>query len=142
MRIAFDIGGVISKYPEIFRPLMLQLQHAGTEVYIITDMQKRDAILELLRINDFDFVPSTNVYSASYDEHGEACKAVLCEQLQIDMLFDDFIGYTTPQGAAVRLLVMPDCEQPYYADSWKTPESVEQFGRRRYTKRQNKGRDA
>lgn len=140
MKIAFDIGGVISKYPDIFRVLMLQLQHAGATVLVITDMHGHDEVVELLKLNDFDFVPLANIHCADYDTHGEGCKALLCEELGVDMFYDDFIGYTTAGGAPVRLLVMPDATRPYYADNWKVPKESK-FGRQRYTKRQAKGRD-
>jgi hypothetical protein len=143
VKIAFDVGGVLSKYPELYRELVEGLVLAGIEVFVITDMHEKDKVVELLRMNDFigprGFVPK-NVYCANYDEHGEGCKAVLLDELQIDMFYDDFIGYAVVSGCPIRCLVMPDADKPYYADSWKMPDGPT-FGRRTFTKRQAKGRD-
>jgi hypothetical protein len=153
VKVAFDIGGVISKYPGEFRELIASLIRGAHQVFVISDMHPREKIIQVLRMNHFvtdepwplggvALVPEDNVYSADYETHGEACKAVLLEQLQVDLFFDDFIGYVTPGGAPIRLLVMPDHEKPYYADSWKMPDGEPAFGRRTYTKKQTKGRDA
>jgi hypothetical protein len=145
MRVAFDVGGVLSKYPEQFRQLIKTLRSptwcVGSEVFVISDMHPKQKIVDILRLNDFSDIPEENVYSADYDTYGEACKAILLEELKIDMFFDDFIGYVAVGGAPIRLLVMPDAETPYYADSWKMPEGEPTFGRRTYTKKQAKGRD-
>jgi predicted glycosyltransferase len=53
MKVAFDIGGVLSKYPDVFRPLIVQLQHTGIEVFVITDMHDVEKIAEMLAENDF-----------------------------------------------------------------------------------------
>lgn len=142
MRIAFDIGGVLSKYPEYFRPFIVNLMDAGVEVFVITDMHPHEEVLQTLAMNDFDRIPAENVRCADFTVHGEGCKMVLLEELKIDMFFDDFIGYMTPGGAPIRLLIMPDHERPYWADTWKVPAGKDmEFGRRRFTKRQVKGRD-
>jgi len=155
MRVAFDVGGVLSKYPGEFRELIANLIRGGNEVFIISDIHPRERILDLLRMNHFvtdderwpigpALIPEENVYSADYHTHGEACKAVMLEQLGIDMFFDDFIGYVTPiigEHRTIRFLIMPDHEKPYYDNSWKTPDGEPIFGRRNYTKRQVKGRD-
>lgn len=146
IKVAFDIGGVLSKYPEIFRALLAKLTEPGVgqvvEVHVISDMHPKEKIIEVLTLNGFmGYFTPERVHSADYDEYCEGCKAILLEELGIDVFFDDFIGYVTPGGAPVRLLVMPDHEKPYYADSWKMPEGEPEFGRRRFTKRQTKGRD-
>ena len=153
MRIAFDIGGVISKYPGEFRALITALNRDGNTIFVISDMHPREKIIEVLRLNrfideddgQFGLIQEHNVISADYDAHGEACKAVLLERLGIHMFFDDFIGYVTPSVGAhrsIRLLVMPDHEKPYYDDTWKMPDGEPTFGRRTYAKKQAKGRDA
>jgi hypothetical protein len=153
MRVAFDIGGVISKYPGEFRSLIMDINRGGGTVFVISDMHPRERIIEVLRMNRFideddgrfGLIREENVVSADYNEHGEACKAVLLEQLGIHMFFDDFIGYVTPTLGAhrtIRLLVMPDHEKPYYDETWKMPEGEPTFGRRTYSKKQMKGRDA
>lgn len=146
MRIAFDIGGVLSKYPDVFRPLVNWLRLAyearlkgdfetrnyePIEVFVISDMHERDKIIAMVHGNDLDVHPD-NIRSADYETHGENCKAVLCEELGIDLLIDDFPGYVAQIGSPrVRLLVMPDPSQPYYADDWQTDGSEGNFGRRK-----------
>lgn len=126
MRIAFDVGGVLSKYPDTFRRLV---NSTSCEVHVISDMHPVEKILDMLRRNKF-FVPPYRVHSADYAKHGENCKAVLCEELGIDMLFDDFIGYLAG-GKHIRLLVMPDPDRDYYHEDWKTDGSEGNFGRRK-----------
>lgn len=135
MRIAFDIGGVLSKYPDILRPLALLLQHAGVDVLVITDMHDHAAVVGVLALNGFEFIPPANVFTADYDKHGEGCKAELLKELRVDVFLDDFIGYVVPGGAPVRLLVMPDASRPYYHESWKMPDGEATFGRRTYQRK-------
>lgn len=131
MRIAFGIGGVISKYPDIFRVMIRALTRSrDIEVFIITDMHNRAQSLEMLEMNGFGWMVNDRVYSADFETYGEACKAVLLEQLQIDVMIDDFPAYVAA-GCPVRLLALPDITRPYYADDWKVPESVGDFGRRK-----------
>lgn len=133
MKIAFDIGGVLSKYPKELKPLLRMLFHEGKkygiEVHVISDMHPIASILAMLLCNDIS-VPIPNVHSADYKAHGERCKAVLCEQLGINILIDDFPGYLA-DGSRLRLLVMPDTSRPYYHDDWRTDGSEGDFGRRR-----------
>ena len=121
MKFAFDIGGVISKYPDIFRPLIAQLTAAGNEVHVITDMPRKTAI-EMLAANAI-VIPDSMVHGADFETHGEFCKAILLRDLGIDMLFDDFGGYTLWDSqlgpAPVRLLLAPDPFKPYYALEWR-----------------------
>jgi hypothetical protein len=133
MKIAVDVGGVLSKYPEVFRPLIELAYKAGkrsnVEVHIISDMHPRQKIIDALVLNGFAYLPADRVHSADYKAHGEMCKAVLCEQLGIDILIDDFPGYVAV-GNHVRLLVMPQPTEPYYHDDWETDGSEGEFGRR------------
>lgn len=147
MKIAFDIGGVLSKYPGVFRPLVNWLRMASAdlpsyrsryagmyepiEVYVISDIHDRDKMIGMVHGNGFDIDPD-HIHSADYATHGENCKAVLCEELGIDLLIDDHPGYIAQIGSPrVRLLVMPDPNEPYYADDWQTDGSEGDFGRRR-----------
>lgn len=131
MRVAFDIGGVLSKYPDIFRDLIKRMVRAGVDVFVITDMHDMDQIEGMLTLNGFEsLLPFT--HSADYDTHGEGCKAELLRELKIDLFFDDFIGYVTAGGCPVRCLVMPDASRPYYHDSWKGVPGEPEFGRRVY----------
>lgn len=134
MRIALDVGGVLSKYPDVFRRL-LQLFHYkgsgwGVECWIISDMHPESKIVDMLERNGMLFYKD-RVRSADYATHGERCKAVLCQELGIDILIDDFPGYLAVPGMPlVRLLVMPDPDRPYYDDNWQTDGSEGSFGRR------------
>lgn len=137
LKIAFDIGGVLSKYPDQFRILTNKLQQSGpnlmqaptVEVYVISDMHDIDKMHKMLIDNGL-FIDKDKVFSADYKEHGEFCKTHLCNQLQIDILIDDFIGYVA-EGNFIRLLTMPNASLPYYHDAWKTDGSEGDFGRRR-----------
>lgn len=131
MKIAFDVGGVLSKYPEQFKPLLeaLHKSRSNIEVWIISDMHPEEKIIDMLELNAVHFYKH-RVRSADYAKHGEMCKAILCEELGIDIIVDDFPGYVAT-GYHVRLLVMPAPAQPYYHDDWKTDGSEGNFGRRR-----------
>lgn len=130
MKIAFDVGGVISKYPDTFRKMISALRFmSDIEVFVISDMHPKEKIVEELMLNDI-LVKEANVYSADYDKHGEFCKAQLCRSLDIDILVDDFVGYVA-DGSHIRMLVMPDSTKPYWSNKWKTT-SESDFGRRHY----------
>lgn len=131
LRIGFDLGGCLSKYPATFRQLFLALRDApGVEIYVVSDMHPVEKIQKMLTDNGF-FLPKERVLSADYQTHGELCKAVVCREMMIDILVDDFIGYLDTKGSPpVRLLVMPDSGLPYYADQWVTDGSEGNFGRR------------
>ena len=134
LRIAFDIGGVLSKYPEQFRTLVSYLLCSmNIEVYVISDMHDHPKMVKMLHDNGMLFPPE-RVYSADYKTHGERCKTELCEQLGIDILLDDFVGYVA-EGDFIRLLVMPNCTKPYYDDNWQTDGSEGDFGRHKYVRR-------
>jgi len=131
MKIAFDVGGVISKYPQQFRHMMISLKNNPyNEVFVISDMHPKEKIIDVLKLNNFigHCIDTKDVYSADYAKYGEYCKARLCEQLGIDILVDDFVGYVA-DGSHIRLLVMPDSTKPYWSDNWKT-SSESDFGRR------------
>lgn len=133
MKIAFDIGGVLSKYPDIFRSLVNVLLHHGgadVEVYIISDMKPHAKAVAFCHDNGF-LVPPEYILCADYEQHGEECKAVLCAQHEIDMLIDDHVGYLAILGTPpVRLLVMPDPTRDYYSPTWVCAPEDAKFGRR------------
>lgn len=136
LKIAFDIGGVLSKYPERFRRMAIALLASpDVEVHVITDMHDRAYLLETLRSNGFGFIPEHRVHNADYVGHGEMCKAIILRDLGIDILIDDFGGYTawdsTFGPAPIRCLVQPDPFRPYWSESWRTGDD-HQFGRRVY----------
>lgn len=134
VRVAFDIGGVLSKYPDLLRPIALALVAGGAEVHIITDMPGHAVVCDLLDANGFGFIVRERVHCADYDAHGEGCKAVLLDALGIGLFLDDFVGYVAIPGGAVRCLVMPDASQPYYAPGWIVPGDQPTFGRKTFTR--------
>lgn len=138
LKIAFDIGGVLSKYPDTFRKLVIKLQAetapgipSSVEVYVISDMHDVDMMHNMLRLNDIH-IDKSKIFSADYTNQGEYCKTKLCNDLGIDIFIDDFLGYLA-EGDFVRLLVMPNVNKPYYDDTWKTDGNEAGFGRRRKT---------
>lgn len=135
MKIAFDIGGVLSKYPDNFRKIVPQFLHAGFAVFVITDMHDPEKIHEMLVLNGFDMIPKENIRSADYTTHGDGCKSELLRELEIDLFFDDHLAYLSIPDDTVRCLVLPDPYKPYWADSWKIPEGDQDFGRRRYKRK-------
>jgi len=134
IKIGFDIGGVLSKYPEIFKPLIDALSKSqDIELHVLSDMfpveKCQDWIINKNNLN----IKSDNIHSCDYNEHGELCKAIKCKELGIDIMIDDFVGYVA-EGSPVRLLVMPDPHRPYFHDDWKTDGSEGNFGRRKKSK--------
>ena len=138
LKIAFDVGGVLSKYPALKELLQwmaaLKRYWADTymapsvEVYVISDMHPKEKIAAMLRGNNI-FLDENFVFSADYATHGENCKKILCEQLGVDIFVDDFIGYLA-EGDFIRLLVMPNPRRSYYHEEWKTDGAEGDFGRR------------
>ncbi len=129
--VAFDVGGVLSKYPAAVALLHALDAAPGVEVHVVSDMHPVSKTLDMLDRNGI-CLAAEQVHSADYARDGEGCKARLCERLGVDVLVDDFPGYVaTPGKPALRLLVMPDPAEPYYHDDWKTDGSEGDFGRRR-----------
>ena len=89
VKIAFDISGVISKYPDEMRQLMAL---PDAEIFVITDMHEKTEVLKMLTDNGF-MISEDHVLCADYATYGEMCKAVLLRDLKIDILLDDFVGY-------------------------------------------------
>lgn len=115
MIITFDIGGVLGKYPEVFRPIVAALQAApGVEVHVITDIAEQSRALEILARHGYAFGPE-RVHCASYADHGEMCKSVVLRQLGSALHVDDHPGYCV-EGAEVSLFVWPNPRRPYEAD--------------------------
>jgi len=152
MRIGFDIGGVISKYPEEFGDLIANLLHSesgefqdGNFVCFITDMHPKEEVLKTLLDNGFSGEFMTNhyiwedkynelIFCADYEKHGNMAKAVLIRDLKLDIFIDDFDGYLQWDSSLgpqpILLKVMPDGFKPYWHESWKC--SGNDFGRRKY----------
>ncbi len=130
-RVSFDIGGVLSKYPHVFRPMVRALVAGGAEVYVITDMPDHGQSVKFVRENGYDVAPE-RVLNADYAEHGERCKEVVIESHKIDLHVDDFPGYCA-HSKCVSLFVWPNPELPYYHDDFVTDGSEGAFGRRKKT---------
>lgn len=135
MKVGFDIGGVLSKYPTLFQGLVRSLLEAKVEVFVITDMPDLPQVYAMLDANGFGTIPRENVRSADYTRHGEGCKAELMHELALDLFIDDFIGYLALPGQTVQLLVMPNPYVPYWSETWKNPGAEFEFGRKSYTKK-------
>lgn len=138
MKIAFDIGGVLSKHVE-FVKLLWAMQDSRDycfpslnhfEIFICSDMHDREKTHKMLLMNGIH-VDDDHLLLSDYEKYGERCKEVLLKQHGIDIFFDDFVGYVNAGGAKVNLLVWPDKTQPYYADTWRTDGSEGDFGRRK-----------
>jgi hypothetical protein len=75
IKIGIDIGGVLTKYPEIVVPLMTALGgHPAFEVHVLTDMPREKAV-EMLVANGVR-LDSKRLHACDYATHGERCKAV------------------------------------------------------------------
>lgn len=133
------MGGVISKYPDLFRRLAIALYETDVEVCVLSDMSDRNKLVTMLRANGFDeiMLPEERILQADYVTHGEMCKRVVCEEQDIVLLIDDHPGYVA-SGNFLRLLAMPDQETPYYHDTWKALPG-ETFGRVKPHKSLGKG---
>ena len=132
LRMSFDIGGVLSKYPEVFRPMVTALQRGGVEVYVITDMHEHEKSVRFVRENGYD-IPAERILNSDYLVWGELCKARTIHENRIQLHVDDFAGYCAHNGC-VNLFVWPNPQKPYYADDFKTDGSEGDFGRRKASK--------
>ncbi len=136
MKIGFDIGGVLSKYPDEFRRLMISLSYENHDLYIITDMHPAESVLDVLVKNDFNLISPNDIYSANYEKYGNMAKAILIKELGLDIFIDDFEGYlqwdSSLGSQPILLKVQPDAFKPYWADTWKCDGG--EFGRRKYSK--------
>lgn len=132
VKVGLDIGGVLSKYPEILRPIVdALLASPDVEVHVLTDMPDRVKATSFCHDNGF-IVPAAQIHSCDYSTHGEECKAVKARKLGLHVLVDDFPGYVAVINApALRLMTMPDPTRDYYHETWKTDGSEGDFGRRK-----------
>lgn len=119
MKIGIDLHNTIDKNPEGFKELAKSVLDDGGEVYIITGASKKDALIDLKKLN---FNLYTKIFSITdnllsqnrtyhLDIHGRPCfddvvwygaKGLIAYQLQLDVHYDDtfefskyFIGKTT-----------------------------------------------
>ena len=135
MKIAFDIGGVISRYPKQMLEMMTALIKGGTEVHIITDMNQQDALTTCKENKILDIINRKNIHSADWSANGDKCKTEICENIGIDILIDDRPDYCA-QGNFIGLVLSPRPDTQYYAPTWKNagtpaicvpPEEYETF---------------
>jgi hypothetical protein len=130
LRVSFDIGGVLSKYPDRFRRLVNALSACpDVELYVITDMHDHAQSVRFVHGNGFEAISADRILNSDYQEHGEECKRRIIEERGIDFHFDDFPGYCA-HTSCVSLFVWPNPAEPYYADDWQTDGSEGGFGRR------------
>lgn len=113
IKIGFDIGGVLSKYPEVFRPLLEALNaHPAFEVHVLTDVPPPRAVA-LVQRNGYN-VPVERIHSCDLKTHGHNCKAKKTEELGIDVMFDDHLPYLGNMGK-LRFHVLPENTRPFFA---------------------------
>jgi hypothetical protein len=137
MRIGFDIGGVISKYPKEFYNFFWDYfinKDYPDEVFVITDQHPKEQVVKVLKDNGFEFIFESNIHCCDYETYGNAAKAKLISELKLDMFIDDFDGYLQWDSSfgpqPILLKVQPDFFKPYWHDSWKCDGG--DFGRRKY----------
>jgi chromosomal replication initiator protein len=111
IKLAFDIGGVLEKYPTVFLPMISALQNGGTEVFVLTDIPDMNVTQEQLNRYGYSFPPEM-ILCADFERYGERCKSVLIKEHGIDVLVDDHPGYCADSGC-VSLFVWPDPHKTY-----------------------------
>lgn len=117
MIVAFDIGGVISRYPEKMKEMMQALIQGGIDVRVVTDIPFEKA-WRLLCLNGFDFLSKGQLHSGDWAIHGDMCKSVICERFGIDVLIDDRPDYCAV-GDFIGMVLSPRPDKkPYYSENW------------------------
>ena len=111
MKLAFDIGGVLGKYPDVFLPMISALGHGGAEVFVITDISEKKLAQGQLNKYGYNIMPD-KILCADFEKFGDRCKSVLIKEHGIDVLVDDHPGYCADSGC-VSLFVWPDPHIPY-----------------------------
>ena len=116
MKLAFDIGGVLGKYPDVFLPMISALLKGGAEVFVMTDIADKKSAEAI--INRYGYgMPPESILCADFQKYGERCKAVLIKEYGIDVLIDDHPGYCAYSGC-VSLFVWPDPHIPYESENF------------------------
>ena len=130
IKIGFDIGGVLSKYPDILRPIIAALSVSpDIEIHVLSDMHPIDKCIDWIRRNELSII-NENIHSCDYAIYGEECKAMKAKEIGLHVLIDDFMGYISIANSPIlRLFTMPDHTRDYYHESWKTDGSEGNFGR-------------
>jgi hypothetical protein len=134
VKVAFDIGGLISRYPNMMKELMSSLIRGGSEVFILTDMNPRDALAACRENGLMGFIGHKGIpksmdvehdwsireswiLSADWSRHGDLCKSELMELYEIDILIDDRPDYAA-SGDFIGLVLSPRPDVPYYSPEW------------------------
>jgi len=130
VKVGFDVGGVLSKYPHLLRPIWNAfIRHPEIEVHVLSDMS-REKLVRMLTMNNF-FLPPERIHTCDYAAHGGECKSLKAKEIGLDVLWDDMMDYVSTVGEPeLRLLVMADPTTDYCHPDWKTDESDAHFGRR------------
>ncbi len=130
LKVSFDIGGVLSKYPEVFRPLVRALQASGqVEIFVLTDMHDHEQSVRFVQGNEYD-IPADHILNSDYATFGETCKEETIKKHGIQLHIDDFPGYCA-HTTCVSLFVWPNPNRPYYDDDFITDGTEGNFGRRK-----------
>jgi hypothetical protein len=129
LRIGFDVGGVLTKYPRVFRKLIKTLSgRDDIEIWFISDIHPRSKIAVMLGENGIPFTLD-RIRSADFLTQGEQCKAVVADEIGLDILIDDNPGYLSiPGSPPIRLCVQADPYDPYNAPDWKGGEQLRIVG--------------
>ncbi len=120
LKVAFDLGGLISRYPGEMKTLMACLIRSGAEVFILTDMNHIDARRAITENNLGGFISadwSKHILSADWSKHGDLCKTILMEMHKINILIDDRPNYAAI-GNFIGLVLSPRPHVPYYHNTW------------------------
>lgn len=116
-RVGFDIGGVISKFPEPMKALMRALASSPEhEVFIITDMPIAIA-KQMLECNNVPF-DDEHLICVDFSAHQDLCKSNLAETHGIDIMIDDRPDYVA-LGFQIGFIISPRPLLPYEHASWK-----------------------
>jgi len=122
IKVAFDIGGVLSRHTEVLRK-MAEVFGSATDIFethVLTDISKKMA-MQMLMDNGLAHLfgrDGERVHHADYAKYGDNCKSVVLKEIGIDVLFDDHMSYLM-DAPALGLLVMPRASLPFYSDQWK-----------------------
>ena len=94
MRVALDIDGTISEHPEFFSFLSNALHAQGHEIIIITYRNR-----SMQAITEQQMVEWAIVYHQMHFVPTLADKGRLCQELAIDVFFEDMDECILPVGA-------------------------------------------
>lgn len=118
MIISFDIGGVLTRYPDIVRSLMERLRAVpGCTIYLLTDMPASmapQAVADTYGV--YEGIHYDAILCGDWNTHGEQCKAVLIREYGIQVHFDDYPAYCVTDSDCMTLFVWPRPDKPYRAE--------------------------